>query len=43
VWEGHYVYPDPPAPDLRFIPTFAGGSFEGLMANLVVPETSWGP
>jgi Putative glucoamylase len=28
---------------LRFIPTFAGGMFEGLMANLVVPETSWGP
>jgi hypothetical protein len=43
VWEGHYVYSDPPTPDLRFIPTFAGGSFEGLMANLVVPETSWGP
>jgi hypothetical protein len=40
VWEGHYVYP---GTDLRFIPTFAGGSFEGLMANLVVPETSWGP
>ncbi len=40
VWEGHYIYP---GTDLRFIPTFAGGSFEGLMANLVVPETSWGP
>jgi hypothetical protein len=40
VWEGHYVYP---GTDLRFIPTFAGGMFEGLMANLVVPETSWGP
>jgi hypothetical protein len=40
VWEGHYVYP---GTNLRFIPTFAGGSFEGLMANLVVPETSWGP
>nr|MDQ6900585.1 hypothetical protein [Candidatus Dormibacteraeota bacterium] len=28
---------------LTFIPTFAGGMFEALMANLVVPETSWGP
>jgi hypothetical protein len=40
VWEGHYVYP---GTDLRFIPTFAGGMFEGLMANEVVPETRWGP
>ena len=40
VWEGHYVYP---GSDLSFIPTFAGGMFEGLMANEVVPETSWGP
>ena len=40
VWEGHYVYP---GTDLTFIPTFAGGMFEGLMANEVVPETSWGP
>ena len=39
VWEGHYVYP---GSDLSFIPTFAGGMFEGLMANEVVPETSWG-
>ncbi|MDQ1743612.1 MAG: hypothetical protein QOE23_1951 [Pseudonocardiales bacterium] len=39
VWEGHYVYP---GTDLSFIPTFAGGMFEGLMANEVVPETSWG-
>ncbi|MGZ4183992.1 MAG: glucoamylase family protein [Solirubrobacteraceae bacterium] len=39
VWEGHYVYP---GTSLRFVPTFAGGMFEGLMANLVVPETSWG-
>jgi hypothetical protein len=43
VWEGHYVYASPPGPDLTFIPTFAGGMFEGLMANLVVPETTWGP
>ncbi|HUA07292.1 MAG TPA: glucoamylase family protein [Solirubrobacteraceae bacterium] len=40
VWEGHYTYPDT---SLTFIPTFAGGMFEGLMANLVVPETTWGP
>ena len=40
VWEGHYVYP---GTDLTFIPTFAGGMFEGLMANEVVPETTWGP
>jgi Putative glucoamylase/Protein of unknown function (DUF3131) len=40
VWEGHYVYP---GTSLRFIPTFSGGMFEGLMANLVVPETTWGP
>jgi Putative glucoamylase/Protein of unknown function (DUF3131) len=40
VWEGHYVYP---GSKLTFIPTFAGGMFEGLMANEVVPETSWGP
>jgi hypothetical protein len=39
VWEGHYVYP---GTNLTFIPTFAGGMFEGLMANLVVPETTWG-
>ncbi|MGZ4351727.1 MAG: glucoamylase family protein, partial [Solirubrobacteraceae bacterium] len=39
VWEGHYVYPQT---GLTFIPTFGGGMFEGLMANLVVPETDWG-
>jgi hypothetical protein len=39
VWEGHYVYP---GSDLSFVPTFAGGMFEALMANEVVPETSWG-
>jgi hypothetical protein len=46
VWEGHYVYPaspvPSPAPPITFIPTFGGGMFEGLMANLVVPETQWG-
>jgi Putative glucoamylase len=40
VWEGHYTYP---GSDLTFVPTFAGGMFEALMANEVVPETSWGP
>jgi hypothetical protein len=40
VWEGHYTYP---GSSLNFVPTFAGGMFEGLMANLVVPETTWGP
>jgi hypothetical protein len=39
VWEGSYTYP---GTDLKFIPTFAGGMFEALMANEVVPETSWG-
>ncbi|WP_425953970.1 glucoamylase family protein [Xylanimonas sp. McL0601] len=40
VWEGHYTYP---GSDLTFVPTYAGGMFEGLMANEVVPETTWGP
>jgi hypothetical protein len=40
VWEGHYDYP---GSGLSFIPTYAGGMFEGLMPNEVVPETSWGP
>jgi hypothetical protein len=39
VWEGHYAYP---GSSLTFIPTYNGGMFEGLMANLVVPETTWG-
>jgi hypothetical protein len=39
VWEGHYTYP---GSNLTFIPTFAGGMFEGLMPNVVIPETSWG-
>jgi Putative glucoamylase/Protein of unknown function (DUF3131) len=40
VWEGHYTYP---TTNFTFIPTWAGGMFEGLMVNLVVPETTWGP
>jgi Putative glucoamylase/Protein of unknown function (DUF3131) len=39
VWEGHYTYP---GTNLTFIPTYAGGMFEGLMPNEVIPETSWG-
>jgi hypothetical protein len=39
VWEGHYTYP---GSGLTFIPTFAGGMFEGLMPNEIVPESSWG-
>ena len=40
VWEGHYTYP---GTSLTFMPTYGGGMFEGLMANDVVPETTWGP
>jgi hypothetical protein len=40
VWEGHYTYP---GTSLTYVPTWGGGMFEGLMANLVVPETTWGP
>jgi hypothetical protein len=39
VWEGHYTYP---GSDFTFVPTWAGGMFEALMADQVVPETSWG-
>jgi hypothetical protein len=39
VWEGHYTYP---GTSLTYIPTFGGGQFEALMANEVVPETTWG-
>jgi Putative glucoamylase/Protein of unknown function (DUF3131) len=40
VWEGHYTYP---GTTLTYVPTWAGGMFEALMANEVVPETTWGP
>jgi hypothetical protein len=39
VWEGRYTYP---GTSLTYIPTFGGGQFEALMANEVVPETTWG-
>ncbi len=42
VWEGHYVYTDTTGTAINFVPTWAGGMFEALMANEVVPETSWG-
>ena len=40
VWEGHYDYT---GTSTTFVPTWAGGMFEGLMANLVMPETIFGP
>jgi hypothetical protein len=40
VWEGHYTYP---GTGLTYLPTWAGGMFEALMADQVVPETAWGP
>lgn len=40
VWEGHDVYT---GGSTTFVPTWAGGMFEGLMANLVMPETIFGP
>ncbi len=40
VWEGHYT---DPGNGEKFLPTYNGGMFEALMANLVVPETRWGP
>jgi Putative glucoamylase/Protein of unknown function (DUF3131) len=40
VWEGHYTYP---GTSLTYVPTWAGGMFEALMADEVVPETTWGP
>lgn len=40
VWEGHYTYP---GTSLTYVPTWAGGMFEALMPNEVVPETTWGP
>jgi hypothetical protein len=40
VWEGHYTYP---GTSLSYLPTWAGGMFEAMMADQVVPETTWGP
>ena len=42
--EGHYVYTGTAAyGDIHFVPSWGGSEFEGLMPNLVVPETTWGP
>jgi hypothetical protein len=38
VVEGHYS-----AAGVDFVPSWGGSMFEGLMPNLVVPETVWGP
>src|SRR5207247_8202309 len=32
-----------PGTSLTYRPTWAGGMFEALMADQVVPETTWGP
>jgi hypothetical protein len=39
VWEGHYTYP---GTSLTYLPTWGGGMFEAMMADQVVPETTWG-
>ena len=38
VFEGHYTYGS-----INFVPSWGGSMFEGLMNNLIIPETSWGP
>ncbi|WP_246035702.1 glucoamylase family protein [Dictyobacter kobayashii] len=38
VFEGHYS-----TNGINFVPSWGGSMFEGLMNNLVIPETSWGP
>ena len=38
VFEGHYTYKG-----INFVPSWGGSMFEGLMNDLVIPETSWGP
>src|SRR5215212_788570 len=44
VFEGHYVYAGTATfGDIHFVPSWGGSEFEGLMPNLVVPETTWGP
>ncbi len=44
VFEGHYVYTGTVEyGNIDFVPSWGGSMFEGLMPNLVVPETTWGP
>jgi Putative glucoamylase/Protein of unknown function (DUF3131) len=38
VFEGHYTYSG-----INFVPSWGGSMFEGLMNDLAIPETSWGP
>jgi hypothetical protein len=38
VFEGHYRHRG-----IRFVPSWGGSMFEGLMPGLIVPETTWGP
>lgn len=38
IFEGNYEYNG-----TKFVPSWGGSMFEGLMPNLVVPETTWGP
>lgn len=38
VFEGHYRHRG-----IAFVPSWGGSMFEGLMPNLIVPETTWGP
>jgi hypothetical protein len=38
VFEGHYTYSG-----INYVPSWGGSMFEGLMDNLVIPETTWGP
>jgi len=37
VVEGHYSYDG-----ITYVPSWGGSEFEGLMASLVMPETTWG-
>lgn len=38
VFEGHYSYGG-----IQYAPSWGGSEFEGLMDNLIIPETAWGP
>lgn len=38
LFEGHYTYGG-----TNFVPSWGGSMFEGLMNNLAIPETTWGP
>jgi hypothetical protein len=38
LFEGHYS-----SNGINFVPSWGGSMFEGLMPNLIIPETRWGP